>query len=241
MFSLQMWKKQIIKLTTVLALACPAISPASTVSMQTVLGEIDIELFDTAAPLTVANFMNYVNSGAYNNSFIHRSVPGFVIQGGGYSYTNTPSGTTYFHIPTGPSVQNEFSASRSNIRGTIAMAKLSSNPDSATSEWFINLTNNSTNLDYQNGGFTVFGRVIGNGMDVVDAIANLQVWNATSINPAFSSLPLINYTSPNPLQPATNLVTVTNVAAVPVPAAAWLFSSGLLGLIGVARRNKKHS
>src|SRR3989338_5688060 len=88
MFSLQMWKKQIIKLATVLVLACPAISPASTVSMQTVLGEIDIEVFDTAAPLTVANFMNYVNSGAYNNSFIHRSVPGFIIQGGGYRWGN---------------------------------------------------------------------------------------------------------------------------------------------------------
>ena len=89
MFSIQMGKKQVIKLATVLALAFPAISSASTVSMQTVLGEIDIELFDTAAPLTVANFMNYVNSGAYNNSFIHRSVPGFIIQGGGYTWSDT--------------------------------------------------------------------------------------------------------------------------------------------------------
>jgi cyclophilin family peptidyl-prolyl cis-trans isomerase len=234
MFSIQMGGKQVIKLAAVLALAFPAISLASTVSMQTVLGVIDIELFDTAAPLTVANFMNYVNSGAYNNSFIHRSVPGFVIQGGGYSYANTPAGTTYFHIPTNPPVQNEFSPSRSNVRGTIGMAKFPNNPDSATSEWFINLADNSANLDYQNGGFTVFGRVLGSGMNVVDDIANLPVWNASTVNPAFNELPLVNYTS-GALQPS-NLVMVTNVTAVPVPAAAWLFGSGLLGLIGVARR-----
>lgn len=237
MFSIQTGGKQIIKLATVLVLAFPAISSASVVSMQTVLGEIDIELYDTAAPLTVANFMSYVTSGAYNSTFIHRSVPGFVIQGGGYSYADTPFGTAYFHIPTNPPVQNEFSASRSNVRGTIGMAKLSGNPDSATSEWFINLADNSANLDYQNGGFTVFGRVLDHGMDVVDAIDNLPTWNATSVNAAFGDLPLINFDPATSLQPS-NLVMVTNVAAVPLPAAAWLFGSGLLGLIGVARRRK---
>jgi len=232
MFSIQMGKKQVIEIATVLALAFPAVSSASTVSMQTALGEIDIELFDTAAPLTVANFMNYINSGAYNNSFIHRSVPGFIIQGGGYTWGNTGLSA----ITQNPPVVNEFDASRSNVRGTIAMAKLDGDPNSATSEWFFNLADNSANLDSQNGGFTVFGRVIGNGMDVVDAIAALPVWDATGGNPSspFGDLPLIGYTS-GPVTGA-NLAMVTNVSAVPVPAAAWLFGSGLLGLIGVARR-----
>ncbi len=229
MFSIQMGKKQVIKLATVLALAFPAIGSASTVSMQTVLGEIDIELFDTAAPLTVANFMNYVNSGAYNNSFIHRSVPGFIIQGGGYTWSNNSANAIAQNSP----VVNEFDLSRSNVRGTIAMAKLSGDPDSATSGWFFNLADNSANLDFQNGGFTVFGRVIGNGMSVVDAIAALPVYNAGG---AFGNLPLIGYTGGSIT--GANLAMVTNVAAVPVPAAAWLFGSGLLRLIGVARRKK---
>jgi cyclophilin family peptidyl-prolyl cis-trans isomerase len=235
MFSIQTWGKQAIKLATVLAMAFPAISLASTVSMQTALGEIDIELFDTAAPLTVANFMNYVNSGAYNNSFIHRSVPEFIIQGGGYTWSNTGVSA----IAQNPPVANEFDPSRPNVRGTIAMAKLGGDPNSATSQWFFNLADNSANLDSQNGGFTVFGRVIGNGMDVVDAIAALPVWNATGGNPSspFGDLPLIGYTS-GPITGA-NLTMVANVAAVPVPAAVWLFGSGLLGLIGVARRKAR--
>jgi len=230
MFSIQMRGKQVIKLATILALAFPAISSASTVSMQTVLGEIDIELFDTAAPLTVANFMNYVNSGAYNNSFIHRSVPGFIIQGGSYTWSDTGVNA----ISQNPPVVNEFDLSRSNVRGTIAMAKLSGDPDSATSGWFFNLADNSANLDFQNGGFTVFGRVIGNGMGVVDAIAALPVYNAGG---TFGNLPLTGYTGGSIT--GANLAMVTNVAAVPVPAAAWLFGSGLLGLIGVARRRAR--
>lgn len=231
MFPIQR-KKQVVKLATVLALAFPAVSSASVVSMQTALGEIDVELFDTAAPLTVANFMNYVNSGAYNNSFIHRSVPGFIIQGGSYTWGNGGVNA----IAQNPPVVNEYDPSRSNVRGTLAMAKLSGDPNSATSGWFFNLADNSANLDSQNGGFTVFGRVIGNGMNVVDAIAALPVWDATGGNPSspFGNLPLIGYTSGSIT--STNLAMVTNVAVVPVPPAAWLLGSGLLGLIGVTRR-----
>jgi cyclophilin family peptidyl-prolyl cis-trans isomerase len=143
--------------------------------IQTDLGGIDIELFDTVAPLTVANFMNYVNDGDYNGTFIHRSVPEFVVQGGGYIFNPDNGdflggGTT--HIPTDPPVANEFSLS--NVRGTIAMAKMDDDPDSATSEWFFNLEDNSTDLDEQNGGFTVFAQVLGDGMDVVDSIAALR-------------------------------------------------------------------
>lgn len=236
MFPIHAGGNQVVKLATVLIVAFPAISAASVVSMHTVLGDIDIELYDTGAPLTVANFMNYVTSGAYNNTFIHRSVPGFVIQGGGYSYTGTEFGTTYFHIPENPPVQNEFSPSRSNVRGTIGVAKPPDNPDGATSEWFINLPDNSTNLDYQDGGFTVFGFVIA-GMNVVDAIANLPISDQSVINGAFGALPVINYDPATNLQPS-NLVMVTNAATVPSPAAVWLFGSGFLGLIGVAQRKR---
>ena len=156
--------------------ALSAVAHATVVRMHTVLGDIDVLLFDSAAPATVSNFLTYVNSGAYANSFIHRSVPGFVIQGGGYTYNNG-----VVAIPQNPPVVNEFSPSRSNLRGTIAMAKLGSDPNSATSQWFFNLANNASNLDNQNGGFTVFGQVVGNGMQVVDAIAALQRVNAGAL------------------------------------------------------------
>jgi cyclophilin family peptidyl-prolyl cis-trans isomerase len=165
---------------------------ATTVRLQTTLGNIDIELYDTATPRTVANFLAYLNSGAYNNSFFHRSVPGFIIQGGGYTWDNSPPNVN--PINKNPPVVNEFSTARSNLRGTIAMAKVGGDPNSATSEWFINLANNSANLDTQNGGFTVFGKVTDASMTVVDAIAALRLVNAGG---AFAELPTINYTSGN--------------------------------------------
>jgi cyclophilin family peptidyl-prolyl cis-trans isomerase len=145
------------------------------VRMQTDLGAIDIELFDTVAPQTVANFMNYVNDGDYEGTFFHRSDPGFVVQGGGF-IANTPVGSILTDgaslIPVDPPVMNEFNLS--NVRGTIAMAKVGDDPDSATSQWFFNLADNSANLDNQNGGFTVFAQVLNQGMAVVDSIAALQ-------------------------------------------------------------------
>jgi peptidyl-prolyl cis-trans isomerase A (cyclophilin A) len=149
------------------------------------VGEIDIELFYMETPLTVANFLSYVNAGRYNQSFIHRSVPGFVIQGGGFGL----SGNAIVSVPTNAAVPNE--PGISNLRGTVAMAKLGNDPNSATSQWFINLADNSANLDMQNGGFTVFGRVLGNGMVVADRIAGYQTYNATAqLGGAFSNLPL---------------------------------------------------
>lgn len=156
-------------------------APASSVihlRMQTDLGGLDLELFDVAAPLTVQNFMNYVNRGAidgYDGTFIHRSVPGFVVQGGGYIFNPADGdffgdGTT--QIPTDQPVINESDpVNRPNVRGTIAMAK-TADPDSATSQWFFNLADNPGLDDPSNsGGFTVFGHVIGNGMETMDEIA----------------------------------------------------------------------
>lgn len=156
------------------------------VAFVTSLGEFRAVLFRYEAPLTVTNFLNYVNGpegASYDGTFIHRSMPGFVIQGGGYHLVDD----TRTHITTGDPVVNEFK--RSNLRGTIAMAKLGGDPDSATSEWFVNLGNNSGNLDEQNGGFTVFAEVIGDGMAVVDAIAALDRYD---LGGAFTDLPLIS-------------------------------------------------
>jgi len=157
--------------------------------MQTDLGALDILMLDSVAPLTVANFMNYVNDGDYDNIFFHRSAAytdpaeplypvgtPFVVQGGGYVMTGAPG--SFFSggvtpVPKDSPVMNEFSLS--NLRGTLAMAKIANNPDSATSEWFFNMVDNSSVLDGQNGGFTVFAQVQGTGMNVVDDIAALPI------------------------------------------------------------------
>ena len=151
--------------TTVYAQSGTATNPV--VRIDTAVGTFSIELFESTTPITVANFLRYVGDGDYNGSYFHRVVPGFILQGGGFGVSNgfvTP-------IPTDPPILNEFNIS--NTRGTVAMAKLGGDPNSATSQWFVNLANNAANLDGQNGGFTVFGRVIDDGMDVVDAIAGL--------------------------------------------------------------------
>lgn len=133
------------------------------VRLTTTLGDMVFQLVDDA-PITTSNFLQYVQDRFYDGTIFHRVVPDFVVQGGGFLPGNIqPSGIR-------PPIQNEFSPLRSNIRGTVAMAKLGGNPDSATSQFFVNLADNSANLDNQNGGFTVFANVI-IGMDVADAIA----------------------------------------------------------------------
>ena len=167
---------------------------------------IDLALYDQQTPLTVANFLAYLNAGRYANNFIHRSVPGFIIQGGGYYFVND---TSLDAVPKYNAVKNE--PGISNVRGTIAMAKIGGQPDSATSEWFINLADNSANLDSQNSGFTVFGRVLGTGMAVADQVAALPYYN-TTVSPFFlpwDSLPLTAG-----LLARTNFVE-TNIAVIP--------------------------
>jgi peptidyl-prolyl cis-trans isomerase A (cyclophilin A) len=140
------------------------------VQLETTMGVILIALEEDAAPATVKNFVRYVEEGFYDETIFHRVIQGFMIQGGGFDGDMKKKQT---HPPIG----NEFKLS--NVRGTVAMAKLGGNPDSATSQFFISLADNSGNLDAQNGGFTVFGRVI-EGMDVVDAIAAVRTTTKTA-------------------------------------------------------------
>jgi len=129
-------------------------------------GNYEVELFDSLAQNTVNNFLNY--SADYVNSIIHRSVDNFIIQGGGFTINNG----VIDNVTTDAPIQNQFNAARTNIRGTLSMAQLSGNINSGTSQWFVNLAANTT-LDTAATSHTVFGRVIGNGMTVVDAIAAL--------------------------------------------------------------------
>lgn len=136
------------------------------VVIETTMGDIWLELYPDVAPITVENFVDYVNDDFYDGLIFHRVIEDFMVQSGGYD----PNGVKI--EPTRDPIVNEFNLS--NIRGTIAMAKLGGDPNSATTEFFISTVDNSSNLDFQNGGFTVFGRVA-IGMDVVDAIAGVSV------------------------------------------------------------------
>jgi cyclophilin family peptidyl-prolyl cis-trans isomerase len=147
----------------------PANTPAphSVVVIKTTQGEITVELENDKAPATVANFLKYVNEKFYDGTVFHRVINGFMIQGGGFD-TNLKQKLPH------SSVKNESSNGLKNLRGTIAMAR-TQDPDSATSQFFINVSDNS-NLDYPKhagSGYTVFGKVI-SGMDVVDRIKAVE-------------------------------------------------------------------
>lgn len=144
------------------------------VRLTTNFGDIVMELVDDA-PVTTANFLQYVEDDFYDGTIFHRVVPDFVVQGGGFL-----PGMVRAEGVRDPIV-NEFSPNRSNVRGTVAMAKLPNDPDSATSEFFFNLGDNSNNLDNQNGGFTVFANVV-EGLDVVDQIAAVPIQGETPID-----------------------------------------------------------
>ena len=196
------WKEKFVALMLA-GLLASVVTAEPRVLLETSLGDIEIDLHPDVAPGHVQNFLNYVSDGDYNNSFIHRSVSGFIIQGGGFSFNES----LFNYVPTDPPIENEFGLS--NVRGTVAMAKLGTDPDSATSQWFINLADNSANLDQQNGGFTVFATVV-EGMDVVDAIASLPVTGIIGLEPLGSAVPLRNWTPADPFIPQDNLVIVSN-------------------------------
>jgi len=145
------------------------------VKLQTTRGDIDMLLYPSLTPQAVNNFMGYVNSGAYNGVIFHRSVPDFIVQGGAYVPIQEPN---YFSsLIKRPASRNE--PGISNLRGTVAHAKVGDNPDSATHDFFFNLEDNSLKsgieLDNQNSGFTVFARVGNNSLPVVDGIADLPI------------------------------------------------------------------
>ena len=152
--------------------ACAQDNGAPRVTFYTSAGEIVIELFPEESPITVENFLTYVNEGFYDGLIFHRSVAGFVIQAGGFEPGMVERPATH-----GP-IQNESTNGVSNVRGTISMARMPV-AHSADSQFFISLVDNSATLDRTPGkwGYAVFGTVL-EGMDVVDAIAAVPIGNA---------------------------------------------------------------
>jgi len=174
---------------------------------------LDMAIFSNRTPITRQNFLKYIADGDYVNSFIHRSAPGFVIQGGGFRFISS----NFYYVPTDPPINNEFGIS--NTLGTISMAKVGEDPNSATSQWFVSLGENSANLDAQNGGFTVFGRMTKSTLATAQLFGNPSVFpisdysgglnSVGNIHPAFDALPLF---------PPSALILFTGVSLVPLPA-----------------------
>lgn len=198
---------------------------ATIVRFQTSSGNVDVRLYNAATPLSVTNFLNYVTSNRYNGTFIHR-VPqsggtssDFVVQGGGFLLNNSIFAAA--GIVTDPPIGNE--PKFSNTRGTLSFAK---NSLGATSQWFFNIGNNSF-LDAQ--AFTVFGRVLGTGMTVVDAINDLPVINATSAQNApgedFDEIPVRDIQQVLNQQDITaNEAVMVNVSVLNLPAGDYDFN-----------------
>lgn len=180
-------------------------------------GRFCVELFDTAAaapvratPATTFNFLSYVDNGSFDGSIVHRSVPQFVIQGGGFKAPAAAAGQPTA-IPTRGTLADE--VGNPNQRGTIAMAKVAvgdgpTTPNSATNQWFVNVRDNS-GLDAE---FTAFGRVLGNGMAVVDTLAAVPRYNGSSNfgKAALTELPLWEVPGDGVIRP-DNFVTITDI------------------------------
>ncbi len=172
-----MWGvKQFVVFSVVLLVNLPGCSEAGggaaggpVVLMATSQGEVKIELFEKEAPETVTNFLAYVNDGFYDGTIFHRVIPGFMIQGGGFTEAMQQK-------PTKPAIKNEAANGLTNDTGTLAMARTNV-VDSATSQFFINVNDNDflnhKDTSMQGFGYCVFGRVI-EGMDVVSAIERVQ-------------------------------------------------------------------
>lgn len=195
-----------------IALAISSLSVnATTVVLETSEGDIYLNLFDEDTPQTVENFLSYVEDGSYTNSIFHRSISNFIIQTGGFTIDGTEVSTVSKKAP----VVNE--PIFSNIEGTIAMAKVSGDANSATSEWFLNLSDNSENLDLQNSGFTVFGQITTEGEDGVETLATLaKIENIETCNEGgFSDLPLVDYTCNSDATPSVeNYISINQVVII---------------------------
>jgi len=212
-----------------------AAQAATIVRFDTVMGSFDVQLFDASMPRTVQNFLAYVDADRYAGTVVHRNsdtsdpvLRDFVIQGGGYSLQDpnppTPNASMSFsNVATFAPIADEPGggvAGPSNVRGTIAMAK--SGKNTATSQWFVNQGDNSF-LDSParpDGGFSAFGRVLGNGMQVVDAIGDLPLPSnfGFSIASPFNDLPLRNFTGTKITDVrVANTVTVIDVYRLVLP------------------------
>lgn len=164
-----------------------------TVVFRTSLGEFTIELDPKEAPITVENFLQYVDDEFFDGTIFHRVVPGFVIQGGGLT-------ADFEQKKTRTPIKNEAANGVRNLRGTLSMAR-TNQVDSATSQFFVNLKDNAF-LDHKPGnfGYAVFGRVI-RGMDVIDQIARVR----TGKNKGYDDSPLetVHIESARRASPAT--------------------------------------
>jgi uncharacterized protein (TIGR03437 family) len=188
------------------------------VHVNTNLGTMDVQLFPDAAPQTVANFLRYVNKGSYNDSIFHRSVAKFIIQGGGFT-------KTLAEIPADPAVANEYKLP--NTRGTIAMAKPGDNPNGATNQWFFNLGDNTNTLnEANNGGFTVFGRIVStSSLAIMDKIAAVPIRTGVLADP-FGEIPLQNYDGVT-VKPE-NLIVVNSITQMDTPQAPAISENGVI-------------
>ncbi len=167
------------------------------VHFDTSQGSFDVQLFDAQAPRTVANFVHYVATGRDNNTVVHRSIAGFIVQAGAFDINLQA-------IPADRRVINEFNVS--NTRGTIALAK-DSRASGGSNSFFFNTADNSSNLDNQNSGFTAFGQVLGNGMQVVDQINALTTTTVSGL----SDFPVLH----NPPVGSADFVKINSVSLTP--------------------------
>jgi peptidyl-prolyl cis-trans isomerase A (cyclophilin A) len=157
-----MFKKIVLALTVSISSVC-AFAANSIVEMKTSMGNVEIELFDEKAPITVRNFQNYINDKFYDGLIFHRVIPEFMVQTGGFTVDMTEKNNK-------APIRNESYNGLSNKRGTLAMAR-TNNPNSAASQFFINVAdNNFLDKSEMNAGYAVFGQVT-KGMDVVDKIS----------------------------------------------------------------------
>ncbi len=174
------------RLSALLCLSVTSIAEAGTiVEVQSSFGNFYLEIDEESAPVTGGNFLNYVRSGRYNNTFIHGAVGGSLIRGGGYTYTNCADGPQRIELDDTIPLED---TGLSNLDGTIAALRPASELNGATSEWFINL-GADPGLDTQDGGYAVFGRVLGDGLNVV---RNISLANLVRLG-FFLETPTSNY------------------------------------------------
>jgi peptidyl-prolyl cis-trans isomerase A (cyclophilin A) len=171
----------IVMLCLSAGIACAEGKKNPVVEMETSLGNIRIELFEKEAPVSVKNFLEYVKSGYYAGTIFHRVIPGFMAQGGGLTTILQPKPGNL------PPIKNEADNGLKNDRGTVAMAR-TGDPNSATSQFFVNVVNNTMlNRPSPDGfGYAVFGKVV-EGMDVVDKIVTTP---QSKMNSVFQNVPV---------------------------------------------------